>query len=96
MLQKVESLHKELSDNQRRWNEEKRQLISEQAAASQRLSAAHRQELNELRSTNTELEDQKTNLKDSNRNFDKEKNLMEQRLADAERRRELEHLDAEK
>ena len=43
MLKKVESLHKELSENQRRWNEEKRQLISEQAAQAQKLSAAHRQ-----------------------------------------------------
>jgi len=96
MLKKVESLHKELSDNQRRWNEEKRRLISEQAEASQKVSAGHRKEINEMRNLHTEMEDKISVLNDSNRNFDKEKNLLNQQLADAERRRELAQLDATK
>ena len=57
LLKKVESLHKEMSDNQKRFNEEKRALMSTQAKANQDNNSTHRNELNDMRDTTAQLED---------------------------------------
>ena len=96
LLQKVESLHKELTDNQRKWNEEKRQLMSNQASSNQQLSASHRLELSEVRDACSALEDKLSDMNEKVRGKEKEKSLLEQRLADAERKKIMAVGDAEK
>jgi len=87
LLKKVESLHAEMNNNQRKWNEERRKLMSEQASSNQQLSSNHRLELAEARDQIAKLEDKVTDMNESVRGVEKEKSLLEQRLADAERKK---------
>lgn len=87
LLQKVESLHAEMNNNQRKWNGERRQLMSTQASANQQLSANHRVELAEARDMQAKLEDKVSDMNKIVRGVEKEKSLLEQRLADAERKK---------
>ena len=96
LLLKVESLHKELTDNQRRWNEEKRKLMSEQAANNQNLSAEHRNKVSALRDEIAKLEDKGAEMNEAVRNVEKQKSLLKQSLADAERKKIMAIGDAER
>ncbi|GMH51794.1 hypothetical protein TL16_g01087 [Triparma laevis f. inornata] len=87
LLTKVQSLHSELTNNQRRWNEEKRKLMSEQAAANQNLSGSHRNQIAELREEIAGLEDKVTDMNEQVRNVEKDKSLLNQKVADAERKK---------
>ena len=96
LLSKVQSLHAELTNNQRRWNEEKRKLMSEQAAANQNLSGSHRNQIAELREEIAGLEDKVTDMNEAVRNVEKDKSLLNQKVADAERKKIHAVGDAEK
>jgi len=87
LLKKVESLHAEMNNNQRKWNEERRQLMSTQASSNQQLSSNHRLELAEARDLQAQLEDKITDMNETVRSVEKDKSLLEQRLADAERKK---------
>jgi chromosome segregation ATPase len=96
LLKKVESLHKEMSDNQKRFNEEKRALMSAQAKNNQDNNSIHRNEMNEIRNVNSQLEDKIGDMNESMRAIEKDKGLLNQKLADSEKKRTLALMDADK
>jgi hypothetical protein len=58
LLDKLRQLHQEIATSQRKWGEEKRSIVSANAAAQQELLARHRIELSQLRSIVESYEDE--------------------------------------
>lgn len=82
LLEKLQNYHLELTASQQKWGEEKRAIMSANAATQQELSAKHRLQLSQVRSVLVASEDENRSQKELSRELEKEKASLLKQVAD--------------
>jgi hypothetical protein len=83
LLDKLQQLHQEIAISQRKWGEEKRSIVSANAAAQQELLAHHRTELSQLRSVVESYEDEILSHSNLCKELEKEKATLLKQVDDS-------------
>lgn len=83
LVEKLQQLHQEMATCQRKWGEEKRSILSANAAAQQEILAQHRIEVSQLRSIVESYEDEILAQSNSCKELEKEKATLRKQLDDS-------------